>query len=143
MSIKSLYNIAGFLGAQSRSNPSDHGDSWTSHKGIQQKLQPRNATSRQECITTLDLLTQLNKRYLEITRKPELIPIDPLTINVGDTVKLVRDQAINSGFGHGLTIGNYYKVVFVDAADKRMPIQIADDVGGHVWMFAEDMLQVI
>lgn len=141
--MKSLYNIAGFLGAQSRSNPSDHGDSWDSHKVIQQKLQPRNATSRQECIATLDLLTQLNKRYLEVTREPELTPINPLTISVGDTVRLVGNRSICSGFGQDLTIGNYYKVVSVDVADKRMPIQIADDANDHIWIFAADVLQVI
>lgn len=115
MSTKSLYNIAGFLGAQSRSNPADHGD-----------------------------LNQLYQECLAIiAEQPKLIPINPLTIKVGDTVKLINNLAINAGFGQDLTIGNYYKVVYVDAADKGMPIQIADDINDHIWMFAEDMLQVI
>lgn len=138
--MKSLYNIAGFLGAQSRSNPADHGDSWDSH---------RSAKS-QECAFNLkrtDGLIPLNQLYQEcsaiITEQPKLIPINPLTIKVGDTVKLINNLAINAGFGRDLTIGNYYKVVYVDAADKGMPIQIADDINDHIWMFAEDMLQVI
>lgn len=143
MSIKSLYNIAGFLGAQSRSNPADHGDSWGSHKAMQPKLQPRNATSRQECIATLDLLTQLNKRYLEVTHEPKLTPINLRTISVGDTVRLVGSRTINSRWGRDLTIGHNYKVVFVDSDDDEIPIQIADDVNDHIWMYAEDILQVI
>ncbi len=140
MSTKSLYNIAGFLGAQSRSNPSDHGDSWDSH---------RSAKS-QECAFNLkrtDGLIPLNQLYQEclaiITEQPKLIPINPLTIKVGDTVKLIDNLAINAGFGQGLVVGSCCGVVYVGAADKGMPMQIADGVGDHIWMFAEDMLQVI
>ena len=123
MSTKSLYNIAGFLGAQSRSNPADHGDSWDSHK----------SAKPQECTFNLE----------RIDEHPKLIPIDPLTIKVGDTVKLIGDVGIGGGFGQDLTLGNYYNVVFVDPDDDEMPIQIADDVNDSIWMFAENMLQVI
>ena len=138
MNTKSLYNIAGFLGAQSRSNPSDHGDSWDSHKSA------RMQSPVQECVDSPAFIEQLYQECLEIVaNQPKLTPIDTLTISVGDTVKLVGNQAINSGFGQNLTIGNYYKVVRVDATDEKMPIQIADDANDLIWMFATDMLQVI
>jgi len=141
--MQSLYNIAGFLGAQSRSNPSDHGDSWDSHKAMQPKLQPRNATSRQECIATLDLLTQLNKRYLEVTHEPKLTPINLRTLNVGDTVRLVGDQSASEYWGINLTIGKDYKVFLIDRDDIEMPIQILDNAGCVIWIYGEDIMQVI
>lgn len=155
MSTKSLYNIAGFLGAQSRSNPADHGDSWGSHKSAKPQeelpvyqewtnplssLEPLNP----KCTDGLIPLRQLRQeRSAIIAERPELIPINPRTISVGDTVRLVGSRAINSNWGKDLTIGHNYKVVLVDSDDDEIPIKIADDVNNYIWMYAEDMLQVI
>ncbi len=143
--MQSLYNIAGFLGAQSRSNPSDHGDSWNTHKAIQPKLQPQNATSRQECVAALDLLTQLNRKYIEITREPELIPINPSTINVGDTVKFIEtpDNRGNFVWHWDLTVSSHYEVVKVDRDDTRMSIMVEDDSGDNIWVLSQYFMQVV
>ena len=109
--MQSLYNIAGFLGAQSRSNPSDHGDSWSSHKAA--KLQ-----SPSQDVSSPAFIEQLYQECLEIVAeqlKKPLIPLEQLdlsrsvveeigltainlsTIKVGDTVKLVSDAHLNEG----------------------------------------------
>ncbi len=162
--MQSLYNIAGFLGAQSRSNPSDHGDSWSIHKAAklqspsqddtnslafletvaeQPKLQPQNATSRQECIAALDLLTQLNRKYVEITCEPELIPIKFSTINVGDIVRFVERPTDGSDWHRDLTVDKHYKVIDVDRSDTRYTIRVKDDAGDRVWVVNKYFMQVV
>lgn len=155
--MQSLYNIAGFLGAQSRSNPSDHGDSWSSHKAA--KLQ-----SPSQDVSSPAFIEQLYQECLEIVAeqlKKPLIPLEQLdlsrsvveeigltainlsTIKVGDTVKLVSDKHLNEGWARDLTLGNTYRVVEVDHDSTNMPIMISDDIQDHIWAFAEDFQQVV
>ncbi len=155
--MQSLYNIAGFLGAQSRSNPSDHGDSWSSHKAA--KLQ-----SPSQDVSSPAFIEQLYQELLEIVAeqlKKPLIPLEQLdlsrsvveeigltainlsTIKVGDTVKLVSDAHLNEGWARDLTLGNTYRVVEVDHDSTNMPIMISDDIQDHIWAFAEDFQQVV
>lgn len=155
--MQSLYNIAGFLGAQSRSNPSDHGDSWSSHKAA--KLQ-----SPSQDVSSPAFIEQLYQECLEIVAeqlKKPLIPLEQLdlsrsvveeigltainlsTIKVGDTVKLVSDAHLNEDWARDLTLGNTYRVVEVDHDSTNMPIMISDDVQDHIWVFAEDFQQVV
>lgn len=155
--MQSLYNIAGFLGAQSRSNPSDHGDSWSSHKAA--KLQ-----SPSQDVSSPAFIEQLYQECLEIVAeqlKKPLIPLEQLdlsrsvveeigltainlsTIKVGDTVKLVSDAHLNEGWARDLTLGNTYRVVEVDHDSTYMPIMISDDIQDHIWAFAEDFQQVV
>lgn len=155
--MQSLYNIAGFLGAQSRSNPSDHGDSWSSHKAA--KLQ-----SPSQDVSSPAFIEQLYQECLEIVAeqlKKPLIPLEQLdlsrsvveeigltainlsTIKVGDTVKLVSDAHLNEGWARDLTLGNTYRVVEVDHDSTNMPIMISDDIQDHIWVFAEDFQQVV
>lgn len=163
--MQSLYNIAGFLGAQSRSNPSDHGDSWSSHKAA--KLQ----SPSQDDTSSPAFIEQLYQECLEIVAeqlKKPLIPLEQLdlsrsvveeigltaphgpspfinlsTIKVGDTVKLVSDAHLNEGWARDLTLGNTYRVVEVDHDSPNMPIMISDDIQDHIWAFAEDFQQVV
>lgn len=164
--MQSLYNIAGFLGAQSRSNPSDHGDSWSSHKAA--KLQsPSQDVSSPAFIEQLYQEGEIIKNWrkcLEIVAeqlKKPLIPLEQLdlsrsvveeigltainlsTIKVGDTVKLVSDAHLNEGWARDLTLGNTYRVVEVDHDSTNMPIMISDDIQDHIWAFAEDFQQVV
>ena len=155
--MQSLYNIAGFLGAQSRSNPSDHGDSWSSHKAA--KLQ-----SPSQDVSSPAFIEQLYQECLEIVAeqlKKPLIPLEQLdlsrsvveeigltainlsTIKVGDTVKLVSDAHLNDGWARDLTLANTYRVVEVDHDSTNMPIMISDDIQDHIWAFAEDFQQVV
>lgn len=155
--MQSLYNIAGFLGAQSRSNPSDHGDSWSSHKAA--KLQ-----SPSQDVSSPAFIEQLYQECLEIVAeqlKKPLIPLEQLdlsrsvveeigliaitlsTIKVGDTVKLVSDAHLNEDWARDLTLGNTYRVVEVDHDSTNMPIMISDDIQDHIWVFAEDFQQVV
>ena len=155
--MQSLYNIAGFLGAQSRSNPSDHGDSWSSHKAA--KLQ-----SPSQDVSSPAFIEQLYQECLEIVAeqlKKPLIPLEQLdlsrsvveeigltainlsTIKVGDTVKLVSDAHLNEGRARDLTLRNTYRVVEVDHDSTNMPIMISDDIQDHIWAFAEDFQQVV
>ena len=140
--MQSLYNIAGFLGAQSRSNPSDHGDSWHSHKAV--KLQNPNQDTSSPAF-----IEQLYQECLEIVAeqlKKPLIPLEQLdlsrsvveeigltainlsTIKVGDTVKLVSDAHLNEGWARDLTVGNTDAVVAVERDSTKMPIMISDDI---------------
>ena len=156
--MQSLYNIAGFLGAQSRSNPSDHGDSWSSHKAA--KLQ----SPSQDDTSSPAFIEQLYQECLEIVAeqlKKPLIPLEQLdlsrsvveeigltainlsTIKVGDTVKLVSDKHLNEGWARDLTLGNTYRVVKVGRGGANMPIMISGGVRGHIWAFAEDFEQVV
>lgn len=155
--MQSLYNIAGFLGAQSRSNPSDHGDSWSSHKAA--KLQ-----SPSQDVSSPAFIEQLYQECLEIVAeqlKKPLIPLEQLdlsrsvveeigltainlsTIKVGDTVKLVSDAHLNEGWARDLTLGNTYRVVKINHDSTNMPIMISDDIQDHIWAFAEDFQQVV
>lgn len=156
--MQSLYNIAGFLGAQSRSNPSDHGDSWSSHKAAKLQSPSQNDTSSPAFIE--QLYQELLEIVAEQLKKP-LIPLEQLdlsrsvveeigltainlsTIKVGDTVKLVSDKHLNEGWARDLTLGNTYRVVEVDHDSTNMPIMISDDIQDHIWAFAEDFQQVV
>lgn len=153
--MQSLYNIAGFLGAQSRSNPSDHGDSWYGHQAVKLQSPSQDDTSNpafieqlyQECLEIVAEqpvlgLTEINKKYLEITHEPKLIPINPLTIKVGDIVRLIGNSSINAFWGQNLTRGNSYEIVAVDRQDSHMPIQISDDANDDIWVYADDFWQV-
>ncbi len=155
--MQSLYNIAGFLGAQSRSNPSDHGDSWTSHQAAKLQSPNQDDTSSSafieplypECLEMVAEqpmlgLTEINKKYLEITHKPNLIPINPSTIKVGDIVRLIGNRSVGTAWGRDLTIDNNYEVVTVDRQpDTQMAIMISDDAHDHIWAFHEDFQQVV
>jgi hypothetical protein len=155
--MQSLYNIAGFLGAQSRSNPSDHGNSWHSHQAA--KLQ----SPSQDDTSSPAFIEQLYQGCLEVVAeqlKKPLIPLEQLdlsrsaveeigltainlsTIKVGDTVKLVSDAHLNAGWARDLTLGNTYRVVEVDHDSTNMPIMISDDIQDHIWVFHEDFQQV-
>lgn len=154
--MQSLYNIAGFLGAQSRSNPSDHGDSWHSHKAV--KLQnPNQDTSSpafieqlyQECLEIV--AEQLKKPLIPLEQldlscsaveEIGLTPINPSTIKIGDIVKLVSDAHLNAGWARDLTLGNTYIVFDVDPKDANMFIMISDDMHDYIWVAAEDFRQV-
>lgn len=155
--MQSLYNIAGFLGAQSRSNPSDHGDSWSSHKAAKLQSPSQDVSSPafieqlyQECLEIV--AEQLKKpliplEQLDLSRSAVeeigLTPINPSTIKVGDIVKLVSDAHLNEGWARDLTLGNTYRVVEVDHDSTNMPIMISDDIQDHIWAFAEDFQQVV
>lgn len=132
--MQSLYNIAGFLGAQSRSNPSDHGDSWSSHKAA--KLQSPSQDDTSSPLEQLDLSRS-------VVEEIGLTAINLSTIKVGDTVKLVSDAHLNEGWARDLTLGNTYRVVEVDHDSTNMPIMISDDIQDHIWAFAEDFQQVV
>ena len=151
--MQSLYNIAGFLGAQSRSNPSDHGDSWHSHKAV--KLQ----SPSQDDTSSPAFIEQLYQECLEIVAeqpKKPLISLEQLALNhatieenltsnvfkVGDTVKLVSDRHLHANWAGDLTLGNNYKVVEVDPKDPYRSIMIIDDAQDDVWVVTEDFQQV-
>lgn len=134
--MQSLYNIAGFLGAQSRSNPSDHGDSWHSHKAA--KLQSPNQDTSSPAF-----IEQPHQECLEIVaEQPKLTPINHLTINIGDVVRLVGDRSASEYWGCYLIIGNNYKVIGVDHNDKDMPIYVTDNKSCSIWVYAEDFVLV-
>lgn len=199
--MKSLYNIAGFLGAQSRSNPADHGDSWRAH-AKQPRLIPinpfeievgavvrlignrtisspngqdltvgksyevvrvdRQPGTQMAIMISDDVhdhiwafhedfqkvylecnVTELNKKNLEVTREPKLIPINPNTIKVGNIVKFINGESVTrNNLLKDLTVGNNYEVVAVDHRDTLMPIKVRDDINRGVWVYADDFRQV-
>ncbi len=72
-----------------------------------------------------------------------LKPIDPQTIQVGDTVRLVGTNHLSSTWGKYFTKFKNYEVARVDRENKQgMPVMIRDDAGLLLWMFGEDLMLV-
>ncbi len=156
--MKSLYNIAGILPAQCRTNPNDCGIAWSEHRRVEQ-------VRREDVITVEvpplpdhfrkiidEMITGNSKIYAEIASvfsesKKEsprtLKPIDPKTIQVGDTVRLVGSRTITRWPGCNLEVGKDYKVNGVDRdCDQGMAINISCNVRGGFWIFNEDIMLI-
>ncbi|MBK8191422.1 MAG: hypothetical protein IPK79_13365 [Vampirovibrionales bacterium] len=141
--MKSLYNIAGILPAQCRSNPNDCGISWLEHRSLPTAGNGKSAIQLQIELDREESCKALKKLAAYVRSSQTLKPIDPSTIKVGDTVRLVGGRS-KQEFGYEcLEIGKDYKVVGVDSGDVWMPVCIGCDTpSGKSWMYGEDLMLV-
>lgn len=166
--MKSLYNIAGILPAQCRANPNDCGIAWSEHRKVEQVK--REDVISVEAPPLTDALTEYLKETMAacmsklmimpklmidvnpadqgadqtVTTAFTLKPIDPQTIKVGDTVRLVGSRTI-SEWPHGnLEIGKDYKVIKCDKdCDEGMSISVSYNCNGkYFWIYDEDLMLV-
>lgn len=156
--MKSLYNIAGILPAQCRSNPNDCGIAWSEHRRVERAK--RDDILRIEAPPTNDALTEYSKEtmaaMLRRTAKSSvslkelgiptetLKPIDPTTIQVGDTVRLVGSRTISEWPYGNLEIGKDYKVIKCDKdCYEGMSISVSYNCNGkYFWIYDEDLMLV-
>ena len=146
--MKSIYNIAGILPAQCRTNPNDCGIAWSEHRS-QPIQRPRKAGIKLHVACDSEEISAVYDKAIssiEAFKKAmteTLKPIDPATINVGDTVRLVGAKSTNQRWGRDLTINKDYRVIEVlDDLDKQLTIKIYDDAGDDIWVYTEDLMLV-
>ena len=163
--MKSLYNISGILPAQCRTNPHDCGIAWSEHR----RVEPVN---REDIIlvetpylsayikeTIEGCIVKLRSQYAELSRISEkagvalrelginnetLKPIDPKTIQVGDTVRLVGSRTITEWPHGNLEVGKDYKVINVDKdCNEGLSISVSYNLNGqYFWIYDEDLVLV-
>lgn len=166
--MKSLYNIAGILPAQCRANPNDCGIAWSEHRKVEQVK--REDVISVEAPPLTDALTEYLKETMAacmsklmimpklmidvnpadqgadqtVTTAFTLKPIDPQTIKVGDTVRLVGSRTISEWPHCNLEIGKDYKVIKCDKdCDEGMSISVSYNCNGkYFWIYDEDLMLV-
>lgn len=132
--MKSLYNIAGILPSQCRSNPNDCGISWNSHRRVE--------PAKREDVIAVDPAEQCSDQTAVATFRMK--PIDPKTIKVGDTVRLVGSRTITEWPHSNLEVGKDYKVIYVDRnCNEGMAISVSYNVNmKYFWIYDEDLMLV-
>ena len=150
--MKSLYNIAGILPAQCRANPNDCGIAWSEHRSKHPAGRGKAGIELHIALDSQAIRDDLKKldAYLnpaESAAPSTLKPIDPATIKVGDTVRLVGSRTITEWPHCNLKVGNNYKVIEVDRnCDEGMSISVSYNshgIGGqYFWIYDEDLMLV-
>ena len=144
--MKSLYNIAGILPAQCRSNPNDCGIAWSEHR-----IQPPASHGKPAIPLQIIQIELDRKESREAVKKLDayiqssqiIKPIDPKTIKVGATVRLVGNFFSSQKWSVNFTKYQYYEVIMVDRENRcGMPVMIRNDKGINNWMFGEDLVLV-
>lgn len=79
-----------------------------------------------------------------VTTAFTLKPIDPQTIKVGDTVRLVGSRTITEWTNSNIDVGKDYKVIYVDKdCNEGMSISVSySSFGGFFWIYDEDIVLV-
>ncbi len=146
--MKDLRNISGILPAQFRTNPNDCGIAWSEHRS------QRPAGHRKTGIKlhvycdseAIDSVYEKAVSAIEGFKKAiteTLKPIDPQTIKVGDTVRLVGSRTITEWPGSILEAGKDYKVSEVNNKDnKTLNVRVACHFKGGFWVYGEDLVLV-
>jgi len=166
--MKSLYNIAGILPAQCRANPNDCGIAWSEHRKVEQVK--REDVISVEAPPLTDALTEYLKETMAacmsklmimpklmidvnpadqgadqtVTTAFTLKPIDPQTIKVGDTVRLVGSRTITEWPNCCLDVGEDYKVKAVDreSEDGLTVGFFLTEFSKPFWIYDEDLMLV-
>lgn len=152
--MKDLRNISGILPAQSRTNPNDCGIAWSEHR--RDEPVKRDGVVHIKSPTINDVLTEYMRpsMLLETTKLTmalqkrgviveTLKPIDPQTIQVGDTVRLVGSRTISEWPNGNLEVGKDYKVIKCDKdCDEGMSISVSYNSLGGFWIYDEDLMLV-
>lgn len=166
--MKSLYNIAGILPSQFRTSPVDCGIAWSEHRKVEKvrrdeeinvEVPPHNDALTEylketmaACMSKLMIMPKLmidvnpadQGADQTVTTAFTLKPIDPQTIKVGDTVRLVGSRTITEWPHSNLEVGKDYKVIYVDRnCNEGMAISVSYNVNmKYFWIYDEDLMLV-
>jgi hypothetical protein len=166
--MKSLYNIAGILPAQCRANPNDCGIAWSEHRKVEKvrrdeeinvEVPPHNDALTEylketmaACMSKLMIMPKLmidvnpadQGADQTVTTAFTLKPIDPQTIKVGDTVRLVGSRTITEWPNCCLDVGEDYKVKAVDreSEDGLTVGFFLTEFSKPFWIYDEDLMLV-
>lgn len=161
--MKDLRNKSGVLPAQFTNSRVDCGIAWSEHRKVERVKRddiirveaPDLSAHLKEKID--GCMIKLRSQYEELSRisakagmalkelgihEETLNPIDPQTIQVGDTVRLVGEKYKSRSWAKNMTHGKEYVVTGVDREDSNMPITVINDTGGEYWLFGEDLALV-
>ncbi len=152
--MKSLYNKSGILPALFMNSRVDCGISWNEHR--RDEPVKRDGVVHIKSPTINDVLTEYMRpsMLLETTKLTmalqkrgviveTLKPIDPQTIQVGDTVRLVGSRTISEWPNGNLEVGKDYKVIHVDKdCEEGMSISVSYNSLGGFWIYDEDLMLV-
>lgn len=157
--MKSLYNISGILPAQFRANPNDCGIAWIEHRRVEMvkredvidlPAMPVPAHIKEFIDKIIDENTSLTMDLISLrgkqgkAKQETLKPIDPKTIQVGDTVRLVGSRTIDMWPYCNLEVGKDYKVIYVDKDyNAGLSISVSYNLNGkYFWIYEEDLMLV-
>ena len=153
--MKSLYNKSGILPALFMNSRVDCGISWNEHR--RDEPVKRDGVVHIKWPTINDVLTEYMRpsMLLETTKLTmalqkrgviveTLKPIDPQTIQVGDTVRLVGSRTISEWPNGNLEVGEDYKVKVVDSrcADGMSVGLYLDEFSKPFWIYDDDLMLV-
>ncbi|MBK8184667.1 MAG: hypothetical protein IPK63_18060 [Candidatus Competibacteraceae bacterium] len=153
--MKSLYNKSGILPALFMNSRVDCGISWNEHR--RDEPVKRDGVVHIKSPTINDVLTEYMRpsMLLETTKLTmalqkrgviveTLKPIDPQTIQVGDTVRLVGSRTISEWPNGNLEVGEDYKVKVVDSrcADGMSVGLYLDEFSKPFWIYDDDLMLV-
>jgi len=156
--MKSLYNKSGILPALFMNSRVDCGIAWSEHRRVEpvkreDVIHVESPPFSGHITNLLDEIVYGVKRNnyehlsyqdrIKTENTPNLKPIDPKTIQVGDTVRLVGDKYKIRPWAVHFTAGKDYIVVEVDPKNiYGMPVKVVSDEGGILWLYGEDLVLV-
>lgn len=165
--MKDLRNISGILPAQCRTNPNDCGIAWSEHRKVEPvkrdeeinvEVPPHNDALTEylkgtmaACMSKLMIMPKLmidvdpaeQGSDQTVTTAFTLKPIDPQTIQVGDTVRLVGSRTITRWPSCNLEVGKDYKVREVNMKDNTtLNVRISCHLTAGFWIYGEDLMLV-
>lgn len=132
--MKSLYNKSGILPALFMNSRVDCGIAWSEHRRVE--------PVKREDVIAVDPAEQCSDQTAVATFRMK--PIDPKTIKVGDTVRLVGSRTITEWPHSNLEVGKDYKVIYVDRnCNEGMAISVSYNVNmKYFWIYDEDLMLV-
>lgn len=131
--MKSLYNKSGILPALFANSRVDCGIAWSEHRRVER--------AKREDVIAVDPAEQCSDQTAVATFRMK--PIDPATIQVGDTVRLVGSRTITEWPKCNLDVGEDYKVKVVDKeTEDGMTVGIYPNEFGLLWIYDEDLMLV-
>lgn len=139
--MKDLRNKSGILPAQYANSRVDCGIAWSEHRKAE-KVKRDDVIPVEEPQLHIDPAEQ-GSDQTAVTAFT-LKPIDPKTIKVGDTVRLVGSRTITEWPHSNLEVGKDYKVIYVDRnCNEGMAISVSYNVNmKYFWIYDEDLVLV-
>ena len=163
--MKDLRNKSGVLPAQFTNSRVDCGIAWSEHRKVERVKRddiirveaPDLSAHLKEKID--GCMIKLRSQYEELSRisakagmalkelgihEETLNPIDPQTIQVGDTVRLVGSRTVTCWPKCNLEVGEDYKVKVVDSrcADGMSVGLYLDEFSKPFWIYDDDLMLV-
>jgi hypothetical protein len=132
--MKDLRNKSGVLPAQFTNSRVDCGIAWSEHRRVER--------AKREDVIAVDPAEQCSDQTAVATFRMK--PIDPATIQVGDTVRLVGSRTVTCWPKCNLEVGEDYKVKVVDSrcADGMSVGLYLDEFSKPFWIYDDDLMLV-